>query len=173
MERSASPEHRSEVHRRRAIWLAHLDRFTEADRRGPPRRSTWPRSADDGGTDGGGAHRYGDDRLLAGRAADGVAHLEEAARYKGSDRKQQADARNTLGHNLLDLQRFDEAESQFLAALALFGEIGDARGQADVLGMLATLRMERGEPDAPPTTTSEPSRSADRSGGRAARPSSR
>jgi tetratricopeptide (TPR) repeat protein len=34
-----------------------------------------------------------------------------------------------------------------LAALALYGEIHDARGQAEVLGMLGTLRMERGESD--------------------------
>ena len=65
----------------------------------------------------------------------------------GPDRRQQADARNALGQNLIDLQRFDEAEPQLLAALALYGELHDARGQAEVLGMLGTLRMERGESD--------------------------
>ena len=34
-----------------------------------------------------------------------------------------------------------------LAALAIYGDLDDARGQADALGMLATLRMERGEPE--------------------------
>ncbi|MFH2072251.1 MAG: tetratricopeptide repeat protein [Actinomycetota bacterium] len=146
MDRTATPEQRSEVHRRRAVWLAHLDRFTEAEEEAR-RAVDMARTGSDGGRTVAALTARGMIACYAGRAAEGVVYLEEAARYKGADRKQQADARNALGHNLLDLQRFDEAESQFLAALALFGEIGDARGQADVLGMLATLRMERGEPD--------------------------
>jgi tetratricopeptide (TPR) repeat protein len=85
---------------------------------------------------------------FGGRAAEGVRHLEEAAGFRGTDRRQEADARNALGQNLIDLQRFGEAESQLLAALALYGELEDRRGQAEVLGMLGTLRMERGEPEA-------------------------
>ncbi|MCB2223515.1 MAG: AAA family ATPase [Actinobacteria bacterium] len=146
MERSAPDSCRSEVHRRRAVWLAHLDRFAEAGVEAQ-RAVEAAAGEDDGGRMVAALSAHGMISCYAGRAAEGVELLEEAARYRGADRKQQADARNALGHNLLDLQRFDEAESQFLAALALYGETGDARGQADVLGMLATLRMERGEPD--------------------------
>ena len=41
----------------------------------------------------------------------------------------------------------DEAKSPLLAALDLYETLGDARGQAEILGTLGTMRMERGEPD--------------------------
>jgi len=146
MEGCAAPPQRSEVQRRRANWLAHLDRFTEAEESAAAAVAS-AKSADDGGALVAALTTMGMIACWAGRAAEGVVHLEEAARYRSADPRRQADTRTTLGHNLIDLQRFDEAESQLLAAMTLYTQVGDARGEADVLGMLATLRMERGEPD--------------------------
>jgi len=144
MERYGSPDFAADVHRRRAWWLAHVDRFPEAEAEAK-RALELARQADDGGRAVAALSTLGMIACFAGRAAEGVVHLAEAAVFRGADHRQQADARNALGQNLIDLQRFDEAESQLLAALSLYGEIHDARGQAEVLGMLGTLRMERGE----------------------------
>jgi tetratricopeptide (TPR) repeat protein len=147
MERFAGTEEAADLHRRRAWWLAHVDRFSEAEAEAQ-RAFDLAVEGDDGGAAVAALTALGMIACFGGRAADGVVHLERAAEFRGADRRRQADARNALGQNLIDLQRFEEAESQLLAALALYGDLSDARGQADVLGMLATLRMERGEPDA-------------------------
>lgn len=147
MQRFASEDERGEVLRRRAWWLAHQDRFQEAEEVAGEALEL-ARESDDGGKSVAALTALGMIACYGGRAAEGVVFLEEAADYRGTDRRQEANARNALGQNLIDLQRFGEAESQLLAALALYGELGDARGQAEVLGMLATLRMERGEPEA-------------------------
>ncbi|MEX0825652.1 MAG: AAA family ATPase [Acidimicrobiia bacterium] len=147
LDRFASPEQRGLVHRRRAWWLSHQDRFPEAEQEARF-ALTAAKSANDGGQIVSALTTLGMIACFGGRAAEGVQFLEEAAGFRGTDRRQEADARNALGQNLIDLQRFGEAESQLLAALALYGELGDRRGQAEVLGMLGTLRMERGEPEA-------------------------
>ena len=146
MQRYASAEVTPDVHRRRAWWLTHMDRFPEAQAEAQLALDL-ARESNDGGRAVAALSTLGMIACFAGRAAEGVVHLEAVAAFRGADRRQQADARNALGQNLIDLQRFDEAESQLLAALALYGEINDARGQAEVLGMLGTLRMERGESD--------------------------
>ena len=135
MQRYASAEVTPDVHRRRAWWLAHMDRFPEAQTEAQLALDL-AREANDGGRAVAALSTLGMIACFAGRAAEGVVHLEAVAAFRGADRRQQADARNALGQNLIDLQRFDEAESQLLAALALYGEINDARGQAEVLGML-------------------------------------
>ena len=146
LQKFASPEQQGDVHRRRAWWLSHQDRFPEAEEEAA-RALTEAREADDAGQIVSALTALGMIACFGGRAAEGVRHLEEAAGFRGTDRRQEADARNALGQNLIDLQRFGEAESQLLAALALYGELEDRRGQAEVLGMLGTLRMERGEPE--------------------------
>lgn len=146
LKRFAAPKDQSEVARRRAWWLAHQDRFTEAEEEAALALDL-ARESGDGGRTVAALTALGMIACYGGRAAEGVVHLEEAADYRETDRRQEANARNALGQNLIDLQRFGEAESQLLAALALYGELEDARGQAEVLGMLATLRMERGEPE--------------------------
>jgi tetratricopeptide (TPR) repeat protein len=146
LDRFAAVADRSEVLRRRAWWLAHQDRFQEAEEEAR-RALQLAQESGDGGRSVAALTALGMIACYGGRAAEGVVFLEEAAEYRGTDRRQEANARNALGQNLIDLQRFGEAESQLLAALALYGDLGDARGQAEVLGMLATLRMERGEPE--------------------------
>jgi len=147
LQKFASPDQQGAVHRRRAWWLSHQDRFPEAEE-AAAEALTLARDANDPGQIVSALTALGMIACFGGRAAEGVKHLEEAAGFRGTDRRQEADARNALGQNLIDLQRFGEAESQLLAALALYGELEDRRGQAEVLGMLGTLRMERGEPEA-------------------------
>ena len=146
LERFADAATRGDVHRRRAWWLAHQDRFPEAEAEAAEALARAKASGEPGATVSA-LTALGMIACFGGRAAEGVRFLEEAAGFRGTDRRQEADARNALGQNLIDLQRFGEAESQLLAALALYGDLGDARGQAEVLGMLGTLRMERGEPE--------------------------
>lgn len=146
LERFASDAQRGTALTRKAWWLAHHDDFEQAvatarealalaEGEGDPDRTMAALTA------------LGMISCFAGRASEGVEYLERATGFRGVDRRQEADARNALGQNLIDLQRFGEAESQLLAALAIYGDLDEARGQADVLGMLATLRMERGEPE--------------------------
>lgn len=146
MQRCASGDAVVDVIRRRSWWLAHQDRLPEAE--AEARRAVdLACAAGDGGRAVAALSTLGMIACFAGRATDGVLFLEKAATFRGADLHQQADARNALGQNLLDLQRFDEAEPQLLAALALYGELQDARGRAEALGMIGTLRMERGESD--------------------------
>jgi DNA-binding SARP family transcriptional activator len=146
MERYADEAQLTDVHRRRAWWHAHQDRFPEAEAEAH-KALDMARSAHDGGRAVAALSTLGMIACFGGRAAEGVVHLEQAADYRGTDKRQEADARNALGQNLIDLQRFGEAESQLLTALRLYTDLEDLRGQAEVLGMLGTLRMERGEPD--------------------------
>ena len=146
MERYADEAQLTDVHRRRAWWHAHQDRFPEAEAEARKALER-ARSSHDGGRAVAALSTLGMIACFGGRAAEGVVYLEEAADYRGTDERQEADARNALGQNLIDLQRFGEAESQLLTALRLYTDLEDLRGQAEVLGMLGTLRMERGEPD--------------------------
>jgi tetratricopeptide (TPR) repeat protein len=146
MERHAGTAAETDVHRRRAWWLANQDRFQEAEESARLALETAQREGDGGRTISA-LTTAGMIACFAGRASDGVRLLEEAAEVHGADQRQEADARNALGQNLVDLQRFGEAESQLLSASTLYEALGDARGQAEVLGMLGTLRMERGEPE--------------------------
>ena len=150
LERFATGSQRGIALTRKAWWLAHHDEFqdavdtarealTLAEQEGDPGRTVAALTA------------LGMIACFGGKATEGVAYLERAADVRGVDRHLEADARNALGQNLVDLQRFGEAESQLLAALAIYTDLDDARGQADVLGMLATLRMERGEPESAET----------------------
>jgi DNA-binding SARP family transcriptional activator len=147
MEDCAPAEAMSDVHRRRAWWLAHVDRFDEATTEA---QRAFDLARDAGDADGtvGAISALGMIACFAGAAAEGVVHLEKAASFESVGRRQEADARNALGQNLIDLQRFDEAESNLVAALSLYGSLDDKRGQAEVLGMLGMLKMERGETDA-------------------------
>jgi tetratricopeptide (TPR) repeat protein len=143
---ASTDSQRAEVAWRRAWWLAHQDRFQEA-RVEAERAVTSASELADAGlkleafTTAGMIHCY------SGSALEGVELLERATGVDGPSARQLADARNALGQNLIDLQRFDEAKSHLLAALDLYREADNARGQAEVLGTLATMRMETGDPD--------------------------
>lgn len=145
MRRTAPDDAIGDVRRRRSWWLAHQDQFDEAEAEARTAVEC-ARSAGNGGRLVAALSTLGMIACFAGRAAEGIAYLEQAAGLRGADLPQQADARNALGQNLLDLQRFEEAELQLLAALALYTELNDHRGEAEVLGTLGTLRIQRGEP---------------------------
>ncbi len=147
MQRHASGPQVGDVHQRKAWWLASQDRFVEAEAEAE-KALELARAGSDGGREVAALSALGMIACYAGRAADGVVHLEAAAGFRGADRRQQADARNALGQNLVDLQLFDEAESHLQTALALYRELHDGRGQAEVLGMLGTLHLQRGEAEA-------------------------
>ena len=147
MARFAGPDDHGDVARRRAWWLAHQDRFSEAEEQAH-RALEHARAANDGGKAVAALTALGMIACFGGRAAEGVLWLEEAADWDGADLRQEADARNALGQNLIDLQRFGEAESQLLGAIDRYRKLDDARGESEVLGMLGTIRMERGEPEA-------------------------
>jgi tetratricopeptide (TPR) repeat protein len=146
MARFASESDRGEVLRRKAWWLAHQDRVQEAASTAQEALELAEASGDNGSIVEA-LTALGMVACFVGQAADGVVHLERAVDYRNSNKRQVANTRNALGQNLIDLQRFDEAKSHLLAALALYEDLGDARGQAEVLGTLGTMRMERGEPD--------------------------
>lgn len=146
LERFSDSSTRGDVYRRRAWWLAHQDQFPGAEAEAA-KALALAKESNANGAIVSALTALGMIACFGGRAAEGVRYLEEAADFRGTDRRQEADARNALGQNLIDLQRFGEAESQLLAALGLYGDLEDARGQAEVLGMLGTLRMERGEPE--------------------------
>ncbi|MBI5158392.1 MAG: AAA family ATPase [Acidimicrobiia bacterium] len=146
LERFATGPQRSVALTRKAWWLAHRDEFQQAVDTAREALALAEQEGDAGRTVSA-LTALGMIACFAGKATEGVEYLERAATFRGVDRSQEADARNALGQNLVDLQRFGEAESQLLAALAIYTDLDDARGQADVLGMLATLRMERGEPE--------------------------
>ncbi len=150
MSRFAAEADRGDVLRRRAWWLAHQDRVQEAAAVAKE-ALTIAEESEDNGRITEALTALGMISCFVGQAADGVRHLEKAADYRNADTRQVANARNALGQNLIDLQRFDEARSHLLAALALYDDLDDARGQAEALGMLATMRMERGEPDSAET----------------------
>ncbi len=136
-----------DVHQRRAWWLASQDRFPEAVTEAK-KALDLARRGNDAGRQVAALSTLGMIACYAGRAADGVVHLRAAAGFQGADRRQQADARNALGQNLVDLQQFGEAEEHLQTALALYRELNDGRGQAEVLGMLGTLHLQRGEAEA-------------------------
>ena len=83
----------------------------------------------------------------AGNALAGAALLDTAEGFGRFGTREQANARNALGQNLMDLGRFEEAETQLLAAQALFKDLEDIRGETDVISMLAAIQMQRGHAD--------------------------
>jgi len=133
-------EHRAEVLRRIAWHRAHTDRFDEARRaagRALEMDSTAEAMAEDYivlGTIG----------LWSGDFAIAVEHLRAAA-SAASSVAEQAVARRSLGSALSAVQEYDQALAEAEAALALSGRADDPRGEAEALGLLGIITMERGE----------------------------
>lgn len=131
-----------EIARRRAWQLAHTDRFTEAAAAAADALAMDEASGSERGVM--------EDQIVLGRialwsgeAATAVTHLEEAVET-GADRTLLADARQSLGSALCDLQLYERAEKEAGAALALYEEESDGRGRSEALGLLGIITMERG-----------------------------
>jgi len=133
---------RAAVLRRSAWYLAHTDRFDEAARAA--------REALGADTVAGDRPAMTEDRLVlgmiglwSGDLAAAVDHLQEGARL-ASAASQQARARRALGSALSAVQEYEQAAREAGAALELFGAADDPRGQAEALGLLGVITMERG-----------------------------
>ena len=82
----------------------------------------------------------------AGRPLDAVPHLR-AALEAGSDDRHRAEALTELGSTLVEIQDSAEALSHLEEAALLFRALGDARGEADVVGIQARAARLLGEAD--------------------------
>jgi tetratricopeptide (TPR) repeat protein len=134
---------RSAVLRRTAWHLAHTDRFEEAGRAAAEALGIDAVAGDD--------DAVVDDRLVlgmiglwSGDATIAVDHLREGAALAGTA-EQQAPLRRALGSALSAVQEYEEAALEAQAALELFGAADDRRGQAEALGLLGVITMERGQ----------------------------
>ena len=133
---------RSKVLRREAWYLAHTDRFAEASR-----AATEALAADTSAGSGDGVCEdlmvLGTIGLWSGETEAAIDSLR-AATLRASTTLQQAQARRALGSALSAVQEYEQASLEGQAALALFGATSDLRGEAETLGLLGIITMERG-----------------------------
>jgi DNA-binding SARP family transcriptional activator len=136
-------DRRAAVLRRTAWHLAHTDRFDEATRAAQEALGA-DTVADD-------VVAMAEDRLVlgmiglwSGELVVAVEHLREGSRL-ASAADQQARIRRSLGSALSAVQEYDEAAREAQAALELSGAAADPRGQAEALGLLGVITMERGQ----------------------------
>ncbi|NNC92516.1 MAG: AAA family ATPase [Acidimicrobiia bacterium] len=134
---------RAAVLRRTAWHLGHTDRFGDA-----ARAAQEALGAD---TVAGDEVAMTEDRLVlgmiglwSGELAAAVEHLREGVRL-ASVAEQQARVRRALGSALSAVQEYEEAAREAAAALELSGAADDPRGQAEALGLLGVITMERGQ----------------------------
>jgi tetratricopeptide (TPR) repeat protein len=139
----ATGNRRAAVLRRTAWHLAHTDRFEEAARAAQEALGADSVAADE--------PAMTEDRLVlgmiglwSGELAIAVVHLREGARL-ASEAGQQARVRRALGSALSAVQEYEEAAHEAEAALQLSGAADDPRGQAEALGLLGVITMERGQ----------------------------
>jgi DNA-binding SARP family transcriptional activator/biotin operon repressor len=129
---------------RRVAWLcAHTDRFDEARRAALEALTTDAVAGEEAAVV--------EDRLVLGMVglwsgdpAAAVDHLREGAAL-AAKASQQARLRRALGSALSAVQEYEEAAFEAQAALELFGAADDRRGEAEALGLLGVITMERGE----------------------------
>ncbi len=139
---SELPEMASSTSRRRAWYLAHTDQFpaavAEAGKALESDLDTGDESAiaDD-------HHVLGMISLWSGDPANAIDHLRNAVATATGP--QLADAREALGRALSAVQRYAEAADEAKSALALFVASNDRRGEAEALGSLGIITMERGQ----------------------------
>jgi DNA-binding SARP family transcriptional activator/predicted ATPase len=133
---------RSQALRREAWYLANTDRFAEASR-----VATEALGADRAaGSDDGVCEDLmvlGTIGLWSGETESAIESFR-AASLRASTTLQQAQARRSLGSALSAVQHYEQASLEAQAALALFGATSDLRGEAETLGLLGIITMERG-----------------------------
>jgi DNA-binding SARP family transcriptional activator len=144
------PDRTAEVERRRAWVLAHADRFGEAAE-AARRSASLARELGDRAGETAALVALGMCLRLSGRAAGAVPILEQAVRLDHGDRRVEAEARAALGNTLTELQRYGEGREHLSAALDLYRELADPRGEAEVLVVLGAGAMEQGDTQAAET----------------------
>ncbi|MGI9648719.1 MAG: BTAD domain-containing putative transcriptional regulator [Acidimicrobiia bacterium] len=132
----------SEAKRRHAWYLAHTDDFDEAASAGAEALEA-DESADDREGMADDLMVLGMAALWSGEPAQAVGHLEQAVPLSSSA-VQQARSRRALGTALSAVQEYEQADEEARTALELFGAAGDPRGEAEALGLLGIITMERG-----------------------------
>jgi DNA-binding SARP family transcriptional activator/biotin operon repressor len=133
----------SEAMRRHAWYLAHTDNFEEAAEAG----GAALRADRDAGDRAGMSNDLmvlGMAALWSGSPSQAVGHLEQAVPL-ASSAVQQARSRRVLGTALSAVQAYEQAAGEARAALDLFAAAGDPRGEAEALGLLGIITMERGQ----------------------------
>ena len=136
----------AEVDRRRAWLLAHTDRFEEAEQ--AARRSLQlSEVSEDPQARGGALAALGTILSWSGRSRQAIPHLRAALAAHQGNLHQEAEARQALGTALSYLE-YGEAVAQLEEALATSRSLRDPRGEAETLGVLGAIHMERGESEA-------------------------
>lgn len=143
---TCSEAERPEMLRRRARWLLHRDNVAEAEEAA---REAVDAARQQGDRDAelGALTELSKIASLTGRAAEGAEWLAAPLGKPQPAGRTLAEATRAYGQNLLELQRFEESEANLHRALAMWGEIGDQRGQANALGALGVLRLQQGRLD--------------------------
>ncbi len=142
---SGTNSERSETLRRIAWLQAHTDRFEEAIVTAGQALQIDLERGDEASM----AHDFralGMISLWSGNASQAISHLEQATSLARGE--QLAEATEALARALTAAQRYDEASRQAETALRLFVAADNRRGQAEALGSLGVITMERGEAEA-------------------------
>lgn len=143
--RSGPDSERAETLRRLAWLRAHTDRFEEA-MIAAEQALDIDRNLDDELAMAKDHRVLGMIGLWSGNTGIAISHLEEATSLAHGE--QLAEATEALGRALTAAQRYDEASRQAENALRLFVAADNRRGQAEALGSLGVITMERGEAEA-------------------------
>lgn len=143
------PAHLAKVCRRRARLFTDTGRYDEAEAAAQQALALAEQAGD--------IHGRAAALIALGTAADlrgepswAIHHLRAAAEIAGqvdaqdAGRRLSAAARRALASAFLALHNYDAARSEAGAALALYEEDGDRRGEVEVLNLLGVLGMERG-----------------------------
>lgn len=136
---------RSAIIRRVAWYQAHTDRFDEAEKAVSEALRIDLEAADDAAI----AEDYlilGMVGLWSGNTQAAIDHLERSVDHARGERL--AEATEALSRALGAAQRYEEATVQAERALGLFVAADNRRGQAEALGSLGIISMERGEAEA-------------------------
>lgn len=137
----SGPQH-AEALRREAWYLANTDRFADASRAATEAlRADTRAGIDDAVCED--LMVLGTIGLWSGETESAIESLR-AASLRASTTLQQAQARRSLGSALSAVQEYEQASLEAQAALALFGATSDLRGEAETLGLLGIITMERG-----------------------------
>ena len=138
------PDRLGEVERRRAWLLANTDRFAEAEQAA---RRALELAGTGTEAEGGALAALGAVLSWSGKVRQAIPHLRAALEVYMGNPSKEPEARLALG-TALSYEEYDEAEGQLEAALDLCVQTNDQRGQAEALGGLASIQMERGDASA-------------------------
>jgi tetratricopeptide (TPR) repeat protein len=139
-----SPSLRGDFERRRAWFLGHTGRFTEAEKAARHSVEVERRRGDQTAS-AAALVALGTVLRWSGHPLQAVPQLEAAVASAIDDDRRRAEAHTELGSTLVDVQRSTEALPHLEQALALYGELDDLRGRAEVAGITARALRQQGD----------------------------